>query len=105
MDLFYFSEENERELTDDHVFYSHLQKRDNMISEIYGLSSSRRATRLEEIKYEDSFLTEFLEAREIFGIAIPDEMNKYKSFDLKKFDETLLTEDNLDDALWTIAEE
>ena len=26
-------------------------------------------------------------------------------FDLKKFDETLLTKDNLDDALWTIAEE
>ena len=38
MDLFYFSEENKRELTDDHVFYSHLQKRDNMISELYGLS-------------------------------------------------------------------
>ena len=68
-----------------------------MISELYGLSSSRRATRIEEIKYEDSFLFEFLKAREIYGIAIPDEMNKYEPFDLK-IDETLLTEDNPDDA-------
>ena len=105
MDLLYFSEENKRELTNDHVFYSHSQKRDNMISELHGLSAIRRATRLNEIKYEDTFLTEFLRAREIFGIAIPDEMNKYEPFDFKKYDDTLLTEDNLNDALWTIAEE
>ena len=105
MDLFYFTEEDKRELTDDHVFYSHLQKRDNMISELYGLSSSRRATRLEEIKYEDTFLTEFLKARETFGIAIPNEMNMYEPFDFKKYDDTLLSEDNLSDALWSVAEE
>ena len=105
IELLHFTEDDKGELTADHVFYSHLQKRDNLISELYGLSSPRRVTRIKEIKYEDSFLTEFLKAREIFGITIPDEMNKYKPFDLKKFEETLLTEDNLDDALWTIAEE
>ena len=64
MDLFDFT--NQDELTNDHVFYYHLQKRDNMISELYGLFAIRRVTRLDEIKYEDTFLTEFLKAREIF---------------------------------------
>ena len=76
IDLKHFTEDDKGELAADHVFYSHLQKRDNMISELYGLSSPRRVTRIEEIKYEDSFLTEFLKAREIFGITIPDDMNK-----------------------------
>ena len=76
--MFNFTDQDE--LTNDHVFYSHLQKRDNMISELYGLSAIRRATRLDEIKYEDTFLNEFLKAREIFGIAIPNEMNKYEPF-------------------------
>ena len=103
--LEHFTDNDLGELTADNMFYSHLQKRDNMISELYGLSFSRKATPLSEIKYEDSFLTEFLKAREIFGIPIPDEMNKYETFDFKQYDETLLTEDNLDDALWSIAEE
>ena len=76
-----FNFTNQDELTNDHVFYYHLQKRDNMISELYGLFAIRRVTRLDEIKYEDTFLTEFLKAREIFGIAISNEMNKYEPFD------------------------
>ena len=105
MDLFYFSVKNKRELTDDRVFYSHLQKRDNMMSELFGFYSSRRATRLEEIIYEDSFLNEFLKAREIFGISISNDMKIYEPFNFKQYEDTLLTEDNLNDALWSIAEE
>ena len=32
-------------------------------------------------------------------------MESYKPFHMQKFKDTLLTDDNLDDALWTIADE
>ena len=48
---------------------------------------------------------EFIKAREIYGIAITDEMKKHKPYDIQKFKDTLLTEDNLGDALWALAEE
>ena len=105
MGLFDFTPENNSELTKDHVFYSHLEIRDNLISKLYGLSFPRRNTRIKEIKYQDLFLIEFLETREIFGIGISNDMKMYKPFNFKQYEDTLLTEDNLNDALWSIAEE
>ena len=105
IDLRHFTEDDKGELTADHVFFSHLNKRDNFISELYGLSPSNRDSHLKEIEYEDSYLMEFIEARKIFGIVVTDEMKKYEPFNMQKFKDTLLTEDNLNDALWSVAEE
>ena len=105
IDLFHFTDDDIGELTSDHVFIWHREKRNKLISELYDLSPSITESHLNEIEYEDDFLMEFIKAREIYVIAITDEMKKYKPFDIQKFKDTLLTEDNLDDALWALAEE
>ena len=97
IDLFHFTEDDRGELTSDHVFISHLEKRNKLISKLSDLSPSITEIHLNEIEYVDDFLMEFRKAREIYGIAITDEMKKYKPFDIQKFKDTLLTEDNLEE--------
>ena len=97
IDLFHFTENDKGELTADHVFYSHIEKRDQFISELYDVRLSITESHQNEIEYEDDYIMEFIKAREIYGIAITDEMKKYKPFDIQKFKDTLLTEDNLEE--------
>ena len=101
----FFTVDDHDELVADHSFLSHLSRREKFISELYDLSTSMREDHLEEIEYEDEYLTKFIKARKIYGIALTNVMKNYEPFDVDQFSDTLLTEKHLDDALWAIADD
>ena len=91
------------ELVADYVFYSHLEKRNKLIAELESLEIKTLKHHLDEIAFEDYYLTEYIKARNIYGIAISDDIKSYEPFDIERFKETLLSENDLNNALWVIA--
>ena len=99
----FFTVDDHDELVADHVFYSHLEKRNKLISELESLEIKTLKHHLDEIAFEDYYLTEYIKARNIYGVAISDDIKDYQPFDIERFKETLLGEDDLNNALWVIA--
>ena len=99
----YFTVADHDELVQDYVFYSHLLKRDTLIDELEKLDIKTLKHHLDEIAFEDNYLTEFIVARNIYGISISDEMKCYEPFDIESFKAKLLTKDDINNSLWVIA--
>ena len=97
----FFTVDDHDELVADHVFYSHLEKRNQLISEIKTLDIKYHKHHLEEIQYEAKYLTEYLKARHIYGIEIESGMNEYEPFDVDAF----VNRTDTIDAMWAIADD
>ena len=94
----YFPIEDHGEIRSDHVFTSHLARRDKYISELESLSESARDDHLQTIKEEDEYLLKYRRTRNLFGIPLNEEMKQFEPFNyIKPIDST--------DARWFIADE
>ena len=97
--------EKNDEFTTDHVFYSHLVKRNELIEELYEVSIDTRKAHLYEIAATDEYLEKYRARRNLHRIYLTQEMKDYNPFDIDSFIETILTPEELDDTLWEIADE
>jgi len=94
----FFSLDDREEITSDHIFSSHLARRDIYISELEYLSESGKDAHLQTIKEEDEYLLKYREARNRWGIPLSNEMKQFEPFIyVKPIDSN--------DALWFIADE
>jgi hypothetical protein len=99
----FFNVEDHNDIIADHVFYSHLKKRDNLVAELESLEIKTLKHHFDEIAFEDYYLTEYIKARNIYGIAISNDIKNYEPFDIEHFKETLLDKNDLSNSLWVIA--
>ena len=97
----FFTLEDHDELVADYVFYSHLETRDNLISELKQLNSNMLKTHLDEIKYQDDYLSAYCKERVIRGIALAKDMREYERFDVEAFQ----NKKDVTDARWAIADD
>ena len=94
----YFPIEDHDEIRSDHVFTSHLARRDKYISELESLSESARDDHIQTIKEEDGYLLKYRRTRNLFGIPLNDEMKQFEPFHYVKIVET-------NNSLWAIADD
>jgi len=94
----YFPIEDHDEYTSDHVFTSHLARRDKYISELESLNDSARDDHLQTIREEDEYLLKYRRTRNLFGIPLNDEMKQFEPFNYIKPVDSI-------DALWSIADD
>ena len=97
----FFTIDDYDELTSDHIFYSHLAIRNNLISELGKLDTNMLNDHLDKIQYQDDYLTAYRKARIDLDIVLAKDILEYKRFDIKAYK----NRKDVTDARWAIADD
>ena len=79
----FFTEDDYDEISAEHVFYHHLYRRDDCLSQIKSskikMSSDARESLANQLAFEDEFLREYIKARKFYKLEINDVMKSYRT--------------------------